>query len=307
MQSWQSPHGRPLPAIGQRTLLMGVLNVTPDSFSDGGQLGSTQAIVDRAGAMIADGADVFDVGGESTRPGAQPVPAEQERDRVLPAVEALRRAWPQISISIDTYKAVVADAAIRAGADIINDIWGLAHDLPPDSHAAWKEAVRAAGASPAPVAGAGSPMAEVARRHGCPVIAMHNRRARDYGDFWEDVLLDLQTSIALARHGGIPRHQLWLDPGFGFAKNASQNLAVLRDLGRIVDLGYPVLVGTSRKSTLGAVLGAAVKDRLEGTGATVVWAIQQGARMVRVHDVREMARFARMADAINAGLAFSSA
>lgn len=138
------------------------------------------------------------------------------------------------------------------------------------------------------------------------MIAMHNRRDRNYTDFWSDLLLDLEASLAIARRAGIARHQLWLDPGFGFGKNVGQNLEVLRQLERIVALGYPVLVGTSRKSTLGAVLNSTVDDRLEGSAATIVWAIQQGCQMVRVHDVREMARFVRMADAIKAGLSFSA-
>lgn len=312
MESWQSPHGRPLPAPGPRTLIMGVLNATPDSFSDGGQLGSPQAAVDRAGGMIAAGADVLDLGGESTRPGAAVVSADEELDRVLPVLTAVRSAFPAVPISIDTYKAAVADAAIGDGADLINDIWGLTHELSAEERAKWRELARtetdatigqgAAGASLPK-----SAMAEVAARRRCPVILMHNRADRNYGDFWADVLLDLKTSLTIARHAGLDRRQLWLDPGFGFAKDVGQNLEVLRELNRIVALGFPVLVGTSRKSTLGAVLNATVDDRLEGGAATVVWAIQQGCRMVRVHDVREMARFVRMADAIKTGLTFSPA
>lgn len=284
---------------------MGVLNVTPDSFSDGGALPSVSAVVDRAGEMIAQGADVLDIGGESTRPGATEVSAGEELARIAPALEALRRAFPTVPLSIDTYKAAVADAAIAAGADMINDVWGLMHGLGPDTRAAWRKIARdgesADGGRPM-----FSPMAKVVSRRRCPVIAMHNRLDRNYGDFWADVLLDLKASLAVAHAAEIAPHQLWLDPGFGFAKNVPHNLEVLRELHRIVALGYPVMVGTSRKSTLGAVLGgAAVGDRLEPGGATVVWAIQQGCHMIRVHDVREMARFARMADAIKAGLAFS--
>lgn len=317
MQVWQSPHGRPLPAPGLRTLLMGVLNVTPDSFSDGGQLSSVNALVDRAGTMLAAGADLLDLGGESTRPGAQKISAAEECDRVLPALAALRRAWPAVPLSIDTYKAAVAEAALTAGADLINDVWGFTHGLDSAQRAAWRAfaessarppnaaaspaAARVPSALPPPPL---SPMAGAAARLRAPAILMHNRPDRAYGDFWADVLLDLRTSLALARAAGVPDHQLWLDPGFGFAKDVAQNLAVLRDLRRIVALGFPVLVGTSRKSTLGAVLGTPVDDRLEAGGATVVWAIQQGAAMLRVHDVHEMARFARMADAIKSGLGF---
>lgn len=300
MHTWQSPHGRPLPEIGRRTLLMGVLNVTPDSFSDGGQLVSAQAVVDRAGRMIAEGADVLDLGGESTRPGAGTVSADEELARVLPPLAALREAFPAVPVSIDTYKAPVADAAVEAGADLVNDVWGLMHGLTKAERSIWRDGPRAGAELRA------TAMAEVVARRRCPVIAMHNRPDRDYGDFWADVLGDLRASVAVARAAGVEERQLWLDPGFGFAKGPAQNLEVLRELRRIVGLGFPVLVGTSRKSTLGKVLGTTVDDRLEGSGATVVWAIQQGAAMVRVHEVREMARFARMADAIKAGLNFTA-
>lgn len=305
MQSWQSPHGRALPAIGARTLIMGVLNVTPDSFSDGGRLPTSEAVAERAGEMLAAGADVLDIGGESTRPGSNAVATEEELARVLPAIATVRAAFPDAPISIDTYKARVAEAAIGAGADIINDIWGLAHGLTLVERAAWRECAAsrdsAASAPDLPLPS----MAALAARLNAPVIAMHNRPDRNYGDFWADVLLDLRMSLAIAAAAGLPPHQVLLDPGFGFAKGPPQNLEVLRELHRIVALGHPVLVGTSRKSTIGAVLGTAIDDRLEGGGATVAWAIQQGCAMVRVHDVREMARFARMADAIKAGLRFS--
>jgi dihydropteroate synthase len=285
-------------------LIMAVLNVTPDSFSDGGELPSLQAVVDRAGSLLEAGADVLDLGGESTRPGAGAVSAQEELDRVLPALAAIRRAWPDAPVSIDSYKANVAEAAIKAGADIINDVWGLTAGLSIDDRAAWNQFARKSGgeksASPAR-----SPMAEAAARLDCPVIAMHNRPDRNYGDFWPEILGDLKLSLAIARHAGIRDEQLWLDPGFGFAKSPPQNLEVIGRLEHIVALGHPVLVGTSRKSTLGLVLGTKVDDRIEASGATVVWAIQQGARMVRVHDVKEMARFVRMADAMKAGLNFS--
>lgn len=296
MHLWQSPHGRPLPSPGPRTLIMGVLNVTPDSFSDGGELASPQAVADRAGRMLEAGADMLDLGGESTRPGAAAVGATEELDRVLPAIAAVRRAFPSAPISIDTYKPEVAAAAIASGADLINDIWGCTHGLTAAERKAWSPG------APLPRASA---MAETAARLRCPIILMHNRPDRAYGDFWADVLRDFQLSLALARTAGVAGHQIWLDPGFGFAKDPAHNLEVLRQLHRIVALGYPVLVGTSRKSTLGKVLGTTVDQRLEGTGATAVWAIQQGAHMLRVHDVAEMVRFARMADAINAGLSFA--
>ncbi len=302
MHSWQSPHGRPLPPLGPRTLIMGVLNVTPDSFSDGGELVSPQSIIERAGQMIEAGADVLDLGGESTRPGAAAVSAAAELGRVLPAIAALRRSWPSVPLSIDTYKAEVAAAAIAAGADLINDIWGCTHGLTSAERNAWQAAARATGQPPLPCASA---MAETAARLRCPIILMHNRPDRDYRNFWADLTLDFRLGLALAHDAGVEDRQIWLDPGFGFAKEPRHNLEVLKHLQRVVALGHPVLVGTSRKSTIGKVLGTAVDRRLEGTGATVVWAIQQGARMIRVHDVAEMVRFARMADAINAGLAFA--
>lgn len=306
---------------------MGVLNVTPDSFSDGGQLPTREAVVARAREMMASGADVLDIGGESTRPGAAWVSADDELARVLPAITAVRQALPDVPLSIDTYKAEVAEAAVAAGADIINDVWGLAFGLSAEERARWREPARdVAGVvdpgrlwerlpahrpgSPSPATNAASPlrvspMALAAARTKAPVILMHNRLDRNYRDFWGDMLLDLQMSLALACAAGIPPHQLWLDPGFGFAKTPAHNLEVLRELRRIVALGFPVLVGTSRKSTLGLVLGTGVDDRCEAGGATIVWAIQQGCAMVRVHDVRESVRFARTADAIKAGLNFS--
>jgi dihydropteroate synthase len=281
---------------------MGVLNLTPDSFSDGGQLPSVQAVMDRAGEMLAAGADVLDVGGESTRPGAAPVSTAEECDRVLPALAALRQAFPDAALSIDTYKATVAAAAVRAGADIVNDIWGGLHGVTAEERRRWAEAMQRGDSLP-PLPH--SPMAETVAALHCPIILMHNRPDRDYGDFWADLMADLRLSLTVARTAGVPENQLWLDPGFGFAKEPPHNLEVLRQLNRIVALGLPVLLGTSRKSTIGRVLGAPVDDRLDGTGATLVWGIQQGCHMVRVHDVAPMLRFVRMADAIKAGLAWT--
>ncbi len=299
--AWQSPHGRPLPRPGGRTLVMGVLNITPDSFSDGGQLPTVEAAVARAGEMLAAGADVLAVGGESTRPGGTPVTEAQELTRVRPAVAAIRREFPQAPLSIDTYKATVAAAAVEAGADIVNDIWGGLHGIAAAERWRWVEARRRGEAAPPPW----SLMAETVARLHCPLILMHNRPDRDYADFWADVLDDLRLSLAVAAAAGVPAHQVWLDPGFGFAKDPPHNLEVLQQLGRIVALGHPVLLGTSRKSTIGRVLDVPVDDRLEGTGATLVWGIQQGCAMVRVHDVAPMLRFVRMADAIKAGLTWT--
>jgi dihydropteroate synthase len=278
---------------------MGVLNVTPDSFSDGGRLPSLQAAVDRAGVMLAAGADVLDIGGESTRPGAAEIGPTEECDRVLPVISALRGAFPDASLSIDTYKAVVAAAAVQGGADIVNDVWGCLHGWTADERGDAAEMLRRGGP---PGSLPRSRMAETVADLKCPVILMHNRPDRNYTDFWTDLLLDLRLSIAVAQGAGIAVSQLWLDPGFGFAKNPPHNLEVLKHLDRIVALGRPVLLGTSRKSTIGLVLGAPMEDRLDGTGATIVWGIQQGCRMVRVHDVAAMLRFVRMADAIKAGI-----
>ena len=286
---------------------MGVLNATPDSFSDGGQLATTAVAVNRARELIEAGADLLDLGGESTRPGANAVSADEELLRVLPLLSALRKTWPDLPISIDTYKADVADAAIESGADIVNDVWGLMHGMTADERTRWKQVADCEAVAPAQIVSSSSAMATVVAQRKCPVILMHNRPDRNYSDFLNDVVLDLKTSLSIAQTAGIENHQLCLDPGFGFAKNVPQNLEVLRQLNRICALGHPVLVGTSRKSTIGAVLGTTVDDRLEGGGATVVWAIQQGCSMIRVHDVREMARFARMADAIKAGLGYTPA
>jgi dihydropteroate synthase len=289
MQFWQSPHARRLPEWGSRTLIMGILNATPDSFSDGGEALTVEAALMRADEMVRAGVDVIDIGGESTRPGSRPVGEGEEIDRVMPIVVALRAAWPDLALSIDTYKAGVALAVVRAGADMVNDVWGLAHG--------W---IGRPGGVPEKL----SPMAECVARLGCPVILMHNRERCDYGEFWTDVTSDLKAAAERARSAGIPDHQIWLDPGFGFAKAVPHNLEVIKQLGRIAALGHPVLVGTSRKSTLGKVLDRPVDQRLEGTAATVVWAIQQGCSMVRVHDVAAVKPFVQMADAIKAGLDF---
>jgi len=270
---------------------MGVLNVTPDSFSDGGELPTPQAVVDRAGKMLEQGADVLDLGGESTRPDAKPVDATIELMRVLPALESVRKAFPAAPISIDTYKAEVAEAAVKAGADMVNDIWGCAHGLTSAGRHHWKPANLQQ-----------SPMAQVVAKLKCPIILMHNRPDKNYEDFWKDVVHDLSLSLMLAQWAGVAREQIWLDPGFGFAKDAAQNLEVLKNLARVTALGFPVLLGTSRKSTIGRVLdNAPATERLDGTAATVVWGIQQGAAMVRLHDIAPMKKFIRMADAIRAG------
>ena len=299
--AWTSPHGRPLPRPGKRTLVMGIVNVTPDSFSDGGRLGTPEEIVRHAKQLAGEGADLLDIGGESTRPGATPVSEAEELSRVLPAIAAIREALPDLPLSIDTAKAAVARAAIGAGADVINDVWGAALGYTAEERAHWREAGRARRALP-PLRP--SVMARVAAELKCPLILMHHRPERDYVSFLEDVLLDLRLSLTLAHDAGVPKHQLWLDPGFGFAKSPAQNLEILRQLRLVAELGYPVLLGTSRKSTLGLAAGGDDPRRLEATAASAVWGIQQGAAMIRLHEVRELLPALRTADAIRAGLSW---
>ncbi|MFL1676048.1 dihydropteroate synthase [Paenibacillus dendritiformis] len=257
--------------LGQRTLIMGILNVTPDSFSDGGRYNRVDAALRHAEEMLEAGADIIDIGGESTRPGHQPVGQEEELERVLPVIEALRRELPQAPISVDTYKAEVARQALEAGAHIINDIWGCK-----------KEAE----------------MAHVAARYGCPLILMHNRPERRYDRFVEEVKADLLASVALAKAAGVKDDQIWLDPGIGFAKTGEDNLVLMSHLDELCALGYPVLLGTSRKKFIRDTLQLPVDDVVEGTAATVALGIAQGCQIVRVHDVASIARTARMCDAV---------
>jgi dihydropteroate synthase len=257
--------------IHRRTLVMGILNVTPDSFSDGGRYNSLKRAVDRARRMVEEGADLIDVGGESTRPGHVPVSLEEELERVIPVIEALVREV-DVPLSVDTYKAEVARQALEAGAHMINDVWGFKKD--PD-------------------------MARVAARFDVPVILMHNRETPAvYDSLLDDICRDLMESVRIAREAGVREARIILDPGIGFAKTYEENLEVMRRLERIVELGFPVLLGTSRKSMIGHALDLPVDQRVEGTAATVVLGIAKGCRIVRVHDVKEMVRVARMTDAI---------
>lgn len=257
--------------LGQRTLIMGILNVTPDSFSDGGRYNRVDAALRHAEEMLEAGADIIDIGGESTRPGFQPVGQEEELERVLPVIEGLRRELPQAPISVDTYKAEVARQALEAGAHIINDIWGCKKE--PE-------------------------MAHVAARYGCPLILMHNRPERRYERFVEEVKADLLASVALAKAAGVKDDQIWLDPGIGFAKTGEDNLVLMSHLDELCALGYPVLLGTSRKKFIRDTLQLPVEDVVEGTAATVALGIAQGCQIVRVHDVASIARTARMCDAV---------
>ena len=257
--------------LGQSTLIMGILNITPDSFSDGGQFNGIEAAVSRAKQMMEEGADLIDIGGESTRPGHEPISEEEELQRILPVIEAIHREAPHIPISVDTYKAEVARKAIQAGAHIINDIWRGIKD--PE-------------------------MLPVAAELGCPIILMHNRTEPDYQNLMKDIVRDLKESVELALRAGVQAHSIWLDPGIGFAKNMEENLQVMAQLDQLVELGYPVLLATSRKRFIRSVLDLPVDDVVEGTAATVAFGIAQGCQIVRVHDVKEIKRTVKMCDAM---------
>ncbi len=262
--------------LGRRTYIMGILNVTPDSFSDGGRYLNLEQAVQRAGEMLAQGADIIDIGGESTRPGYTPVDAEQELSRVIPVIERITREY-NCPISIDTVKPVVADAALAAGACIVNDINGLQGD--PD-------------------------MAAVAARHQAGVIIMHNARLyRDESvvpndDLMSAVVAFLHKSCQIASAAGIQTKQLMIDPGVGFGVTPEESIEMIAQLQDLQTLGLPILLGPSRKRFIGTIMGDTVTDRLSGTGAAVALGIANGAGFVRVHDVREMVEVARVADAI---------
>ncbi len=277
-------------AWGTRTYVMGILNVTPDSFSGDGLLvsGDPQRVsMEVARRFIEAGVDMLDVGGESTRPGSEPVGAEEERRRVIPILQALAREFPQILLSVDTYKAAIAEEALQAGAHIVNDVWGLRAD-------------------PA--------LKEVVARAGCPVILMHNRSnpasvevrsqlgnayvGSEYADLLADVKRELMDSVELARQAGIADDRIILDPGLGFGKKVEQNLELIDRLGEIRALGFPVLSGPSRKSFIGYTLNLPPEQRVEGTAAAVAVSIVRGADIVRVHDVEPLMRLVRMTDAI---------
>ncbi|WP_245191203.1 dihydropteroate synthase [Anoxybacillus suryakundensis] len=249
---------------------MGILNATPDSFSDGGKYNHVEQAVERAKQLVVEGAHIIDIGGESTRPGAEKVSLEEELRRVIPIVEAVAKAV-DVPISIDTYKAEVAKQAIEAGATIINDVWGAKAD---------------------------SNMAQVAVHYGVPIVLMHNRHDRNYKDIISDMINDLKESIHIVKQAGVKDEQIIIDPGIGFAKTVEHNLEVMRRLDELAVLHYPILLGTSRKSFIGHVLDLPVYDRLEGTGATVCLGIAKGAHIVRVHDVLPIARMAKMMDAM---------
>lgn len=258
---------------GRRTYVMGVINVTPDSFSGDGLGTDIPAIVEQALRFEEDGADIIDVGAESTRPGSVPIGVDEELARLIPALEAISGVV-RVPVSVDTYKSRVARRALDSGATIVNDVWGLKAD-------------------PA--------LAEVCAEYGASLVIMHNQKTLKYRDLLPDIGASLRRSVCIARWAGVSDGQIIIDPGIGFGKTADHNLEVLRRLEEFQDLGYPILVGTSRKSTIGRVLGLAPDERVEGTAATVALSIAGGADMVRVHDVREMVRVCRMSDAIIRG------
>jgi dihydropteroate synthase len=272
--------GRRLFVWGSRTFVMGIVNVTPDSFSgdgllrgelDHGELDAVEAAVGQARAMIADGADLLDIGGESTRPGHAPVDAAEELRRVVPVITAVRAALPDAPISVDTTKRDVAAAALDAGADLINDVWGAAPT---------------------------NAQLRLAAERRVPIVLMHNRTEPVYADVIPEVLADLRSAVDRALDAGVAEDSIIVDPGFGFGKTPEHNLALLRHLADFRSLGRPVLLGTSRKSTLGRVLDLPPEERLEATIATTALAAAAGVDIVRVHDVRPNARAARMVDAI---------
>ena len=259
--------------VQNRTYVMGILNLTPDSFSDGGKWMDRDKALFRVEEMLAEGMHILDVGGESTRPGYTTISDEEEIDRVVPVIEAIKSRF-DVPVSLDTYKSEVAKAGIKAGADLINDIWGLKKD---------------------------KAMAKVIADSGVACCLMHNRNEADYEDLIADMQKDMQESVDLALCAGIGKENIILDPGIGFGKAYVDNMEVLRSMEQFHKLGYPLLLGTSRKSVIGLTLDLPVEERLEGTLVTTVMAVLQGYAFVRVHDVKENVRAIRMAEAIKQG------
>ncbi len=258
---------------GERTYVMGIINVTPDSFSGDGLGSDVDSAVARGKRFEAEGADLLDVGGESTRPDAVPVSEEEELRRVIPVVERLARE-AAVPVSVDTYRYEVARRALQAGAAMINDIWGLARE---------------------------PRLADLAAERGAPMVLMSNQRGRTCPDIMPEIIASLQRSIELAVSRGVPQESIIVDPGVGFGKTLDQNLEIVRRLDELRCLGRPILIGTSRKSMIGLVLGLPPDQRLEGTAATVAVSVARGADIVRVHDVAQMVRVCRMADAVIRG------
>ncbi len=262
--------GKHILDYGKKTLIMGILNITPDSFSDGGSYVELDRAITHAKEMVKNGVDIIDIGGESTRPGFEAVSVEEELKRVIPVIKRLSEEV-DVPISIDTYKAEVAKQSIEAGATIINDIWGAKAD--PN-------------------------MASVAAAYNVPIILMHNRNNLNYKDLIHDMIEDLLESVKIVKDAGVKDENIIIDPGIGFAKTMDDNLRVMNHLDAFVALGYPVLLGTSRKRFIGHVLDLPPNDRMEGTGATVCLGIERGCQIVRIHDVLEISRMAKMMDAM---------
>ena len=258
---------------GVRTYVMGIINLTPDSFSGDGLGGDVASAVEQALRFQEDGADILDIGAESTRPGFEQVSVEEELKRLIPALEAIA-SKVNLPVSVDTYKAAVARRAVDAGAIIINNIWGLKAE--PD-------------------------LARVAADTGVGLVLMHNQKGTEYANLLPDLVSSLKTSVEIALQAGVPQENIIVDPGFGFGKNPDQNLEILNQLKFLQEIGYPVLTGTSRKSTLGLLLDLPADQQVEGTAATVALSIVGGADMVRVHDVKEMVRVCRVTDAVVRG------
>ena len=257
--------------LQNKTYIMGILNVTPDSFSDGGKFNAVDQALFHAEEMLKQGCDILDIGGESTRPGYTIVPIQEEIERVAPVIEAVKVRF-DVPVSLDTYKYQVAEAGIAAGADLINDIWGLKYDE--------------------------GQMAQVIAKAGVACCLMHNRKEAAYENFITDVIADLRGCVDIALKAGIAQEKIILDPGVGFAKSYEQNLDVLRHLQDFNTLGYPMLLGTSRKSVIGLTLDLPASEREEGTLVTTVQAVQAGWNFVRVHNVLGNARAVKMAEAI---------
>ena len=259
--------------VKHHTYVMGIMNLTPDSFSDGGQYNQMDQSLKHAERLIHEGADLLDIGGESTRPGHTQISSDEEIDRIAPVIEKIKSKF-DIPLSVDTYKSSVAKVALELGADMVNDIWGLKVD---------------------------EKMARLVTDYKVSVCLMHNRKNTDYRDFIADTLVDLQESIDLAKEAGVSKDKIIVDPGVGFAKNYEQNLEVIRRLGEYQSLGYPVLLGTSRKSVIGLTLDLPFGEREEGTLVTTVMAVLAGCAFVRVHDVESNVRAIKMAEAIKEG------
>lgn len=260
--------------LKNKCYIMGILNVTPDSFSDGGKFNTMDAALFHAEEMLKDGADIIDVGGESTRPGHQVITDEEEISRVAPVIEALKSRF-DAPVSIDTYKGAVCEAALKAGADLVNDIWGFKHDYK---------------------------VAELTAEYGAACCLMHNRKEAVYHNFLEDFMEDMRECVAIAKKAGVPDNKIMLDPGVGFGKTYEMNLEIINHMEILGQLSYPMLLGTSRKSVIGLTLDLPADQRVEGTLVTTVMGVMKGYSFVRVHDIKENYRTIKMTEAILTGM-----